>query len=188
MVGQSGSGKSTCLDLIIGLLQPQAGRILVDGVPVADLDLRAWRRNIGYVPQETVLLHDTVLNNITLGDPDVGETEAIWALEQAGAWSFVEELPEGVHHMVGERGGKLSGGQRQRIMIARALVHRPKLLILDEATTALDPQSEAAICQTLRDLRGEYTMLAISHQPALLEAADIAYRLQGGKAVLIEDK
>ncbi len=188
LIGQSGSGKTTCLDLIIGLLKPQAGRILVDGVSVSDLDLRAWRRNIGYVPQETVLLHDTVLNNITLGDPELGEQDAVWALEQAGAWTFVEELPEGLNHLVGERGGKLSGGQRQRIMIARALVHRPTLLILDEATTALDPQSEAAICNTLRDLRGEYTILAISHQPALLAAADIAYRLQGGRATLIEDQ
>ncbi len=187
LIGLSGSGKTTCLDLIIGLLQPQAGHILVDGVSVSDLDLRAWRRNIGYVPQETVLLHDTVLNNVTLGDPDLDEPDAIWALKQAGAWAFVEELPEGLHHLVGERGGKLSGGQRQRIMIARALVHRPKLLILDEATTALDPLSEAAIIQTLGGLRGEYTMLAISHQPALLEAADIAYRLRGGKATLIED-
>jgi len=187
LIGHSGSGKTTCLDLIIGLLQPQAGRILVDGIPVADLDLRVWRRNIGYVPQETVLLHDTILNNVTLGDPELDERDAIWALQQTGAWAFVEELPEGLHHLVGERGGKLSGGQRQRIMIARALVHRPKLLILDEATTALDPRSEAAIIETLRNLRGEYTMLAISHQPALLEAADIAYRLQGGRANLIED-
>jgi ATP-binding cassette subfamily C protein len=96
-------------------------------------------------------------------------------------------LAEGIHDIVGERGGKLSGGQRQRIMIARALVHRPRLLILDEATSALDPQSEAAICETLRKLRGAHTILAISHQPALLDTADRAYRLQDGHALLVKE-
>jgi ATP-binding cassette subfamily C protein len=96
----------------------------------------------------------------------------------------MSDLPNGVHSIVGERGHRLSGGQRQRIAIARALVHKPKLLILDEATTALDPENEAAICATLRKLRGEITVLAISHQPAVLEVADQAYRLEGGMAVL----
>jgi ATP-binding cassette subfamily C protein len=109
------------------------------------------------------------------------------ALQAAGAWAFTEKLTEGIHSDVGERGGKLSGGQRQRIMIARALVHRPRLLIMDEATTALDPQSEAAICETLQKLRGKQTVLAISHQPALLEAADRAYRLQDGHLLLEKD-
>ena len=124
---------------------------------------------------------------MALGDPGINEADVILALQQAGAWTFVEQLSEGIHSFVGERGGKLSGGQRQRIMIARALVHHPRLLILDEATTALDPQSEAAICETLRKLRGEQTILAISHQPALLDAADRAYRLQDGRALLVKD-
>jgi ATP-binding cassette subfamily C protein len=187
IIGPSGSGKSTSLDLIIGLLQPQSGAVLVDGIPLKELDIHRWRRTMGYVPQETVLLHDSVLNNVTLGAPEISEADVINALQEAGAWGFVEKLEEGIHHIVGERGGKLSGGQRQRIMIARALVHRPRLLILDEATSALDPQSEAAICETLRKLRGAHTILAISHQPALLNAAERAYRLQEGQALLVKD-
>jgi len=187
IIGPSGSGKTTILDLIIGLLQPAHGRVLVDKVPLQDLDMLQWRRCIGYVPQETVLLHDSIFNNVSLADPEIGEADVVSALQAAEAWAFTEKLPEGIHSNVGERGGKLSGGQRQRIMIARALVHRPRLLIMDEATTALDPQSEAAICETLQKLRGRQTILAISHQPALLEAADRAYRLQDGHALLEKD-
>ena len=187
IIGPSGSGKTTLLDLVIGLLQPHSGAVLVDNVPLQELDTQRWRRSIGYVPQETVLLHDSVFSNVALGDPEVSEADVISALKDAGAWTFVQQLAEGIHSIVGERGGKLSGGQRQRIMIARALVHHPRLLILDEATTALDPQSEAAICETLRKLRGEQTILAISHQPALLDAAERAYRLQDGRALLVKD-
>jgi len=102
------------------------------------------------------------------------------ALKAAGAWNFISEMPEGVQTVVGERGAKLSGGQRQRIAIARALVHRPQLLILDEATSALDPATEAAICQTLKELRGQLTILAISHQSALVEVADRVYQITAG--------
>jgi ATP-binding cassette subfamily C protein len=108
-------------------------------------------------------------------------------LRAAGAWEFVSALPKGVNSLVGERGHKLSGGQRQRIAIARALVHKPKLLILDEATTALDPVNERAICKTFAQLRGKLTILAISHQPAVLEVADMAYRLKNGKAVPVSE-
>jgi len=187
IIGPSGSGKTTTLDLIIGLMQPASGDVLVDEVPLQNIDIHQWRRTIGYVPQETMLLHDSIFNNVSLGDSEVSEADVVSALQAAEAWSFTEKLPEGVHSNVGERGGRLSGGQRQRIMIARALVHRPSLLILDEATTALDPQSEAAICKTLQKLRGSQTILAISHQPAMLEAADRAYRLQDGRALLEKD-
>ena len=187
LIGPSGSGKTTSLDLIIGLLQPDSGALLVDGVPLLELDIHGWRQTIGYVPQETILLHDSVFNNVALGDPGISEADVVSALREAGALAFVEKLAEGIHSIVGERGGKLSGGQRQRIMIARALVHRPRLLILDEATTALDPPSEVAICETLKKLRGAHTILAISHQPALLETADRAYRLQDGHALLVKD-
>jgi ATP-binding cassette subfamily C protein len=139
---------------------------------------------IGYVPQENILLHDSVLNNVTLGDPDLTESDATEALQFAGAWDFVSANPEGLRAVVGERGTKLSGGQRQRIMIARALVHRPQLLILDEATSALDPKTEQAICETLVSLRGRLTILAISHQTALVGMSDRVYRLADGKAVL----
>jgi ATP-binding cassette subfamily C protein len=186
VVGPSGAGKTTVADLVIGLLQPQKGKIWIDNQTLQQIDLRCWRRMIGYVPQETLLLHDTVLINVTLGDEDLTATDVENALRAAGAWEFVSDLPQGVHSIVGERGHRLSGGQRQRIAIARAVVHKPKLLILDEATTALDPKSEAAICATLRKLRGEITILAISHQPAVLEAADQAYCLQDGAAVSVD--
>ncbi len=181
LIGSSGSGKTTIIDLIIGLLQPQTGAVLVDGIPLHTLDLKAWRHMIGYVPQETILLHDSVHHNVTLGDPAVSMEDVEYALRGAGAWDFIASLPEGVHRTVGERGSRLSGGQRQRIMIARALAHRPQLLILDEATSALDPSSEAEIRQTLEKLRGELTILAISHQTGLVEAADRIYRLEQGQ-------
>jgi ATP-binding cassette subfamily C protein len=188
IVGPSGAGKTTVVDLVIGLLRPQEGEVWIDGLPLAEIDVRRWRRMIGYVPQETLLLHDTVFINVTLGDRDITEADVERALRAAGGWDFVSAMPEGIHTIVGERGSRLSGGQRQRIAIARALVHRPKLLILDEATTALDPATEAAICATLRDLRGALTILAISHQAAILEAADRAYRLQEGVATLVADR
>jgi ATP-binding cassette subfamily C protein len=182
IVGPSGSGKTTIVDLLVGLLTPQEGEIRLDGVPLNQVDLKQWRRMIGYVPQETVLLHDTIVNNITLGDTKLTEQDALAALVAAGAMEFVGDLVEGIHHVVGERGSKLSGGQRQRIAIARALVHQPKLLIFDEATSALDPVSEAMVCETMRTLRGKHTILAISHQTALLSCADHGYMIRAGVA------
>jgi ATP-binding cassette, subfamily C, bacterial len=187
IMGPSGAGKTTIADLIIGLLRPQQGEILIDNVPLEQVDLRQWRRMIGYVPQESLLLHETVLWNVTLGDPAVNEADAEAALRAAGAWEFVAELPQQIHSSVAERGTALSGGQRQRIAIARALARRPKLLILDEVTSALDPQTEAAICRTLQGLRGGLTILAISHQPAVVEAADRIYRIESGEVVLVRD-
>ncbi|MGI9291951.1 MAG: ABC transporter ATP-binding protein [Gammaproteobacteria bacterium] len=187
IVGPSGSGKTTIMDLIIGLMQPEQGSVLVDDTPLEDLDMHLWRTGIGYVPQETVLLHDTVFNNVALGDPELSETDVVSALQAAGAWTFTQKLDEGIYSNVGERGSKLSGGQRQRIMIARALCHHPRLLIMDEATTSLDSQSEADIFETLQKLRGQQTILAISHQPGLLKVADRAYRLQDGHVLAESD-
>lgn len=185
IVGHSGAGKTTVVDLVTGLLRPQEGQILVDDIPLDEVDIRHWRQLIGYVPQETLLLHDTVFINVTLGDNELKSEDAEGALRAAGAWDFVKDLPKGMHTVVGERGHKLSGGQRQRIAIARALAHRPKLLILDEAMTALDPESEASVCETLRKLKGKLTILAISHQPAILEVAERAYQLENGKISLV---
>jgi ATP-binding cassette subfamily C protein len=187
IMGPSGAGKTTIADLIIGLLRQQQGEILIDNVPLEQVDLRQWRRMIGYVPQESFLLHETVLWNVTLGDPEVNEADVEAALRAAGAWEFVAELPQQIHSSVAERGTALSGGQRQRIAIARALARRPKLLILDEVTSSLDPQTEAAICRTLQELRGRLTILAISHQPAVVEAADRIYRIQNGEVMLVRD-
>jgi ATP-binding cassette subfamily C protein len=181
LIGHSGSGKTTVVDLITGLLKPDRGQVLVDGRPLANCNLMQWRCQIGYVPQDTLLLHDSVLHNVTLGDPSLGPADAERALRAAGAWDFVSVLPQGLETLVGERGGKLSGGQRQRLCIARALVRRPRLLILDEATSALDPASEAAICDTLDQLRGQISILAISHQLGLARIADRVFRLEGGR-------
>ncbi len=188
IVGSSGAGKTTIVDLVIGLIRPQRGDVVLDAIPLKEVDIQSWRRMIGYVPQETLLLHDTVLKNVTLGDPELDEGDAEVALRAAGAWEFVQSLPQGLETSVGEHGRSLSGGQRQRIAIARALAHRPRLLILDEATSALDTETEVAICQTLQKLRGRLTILAISHQSGLIDAADRVYRLQDGMATLIVDR
>jgi ATP-binding cassette subfamily C protein len=188
IVGPSGAGKTTVVDLLIGLLRPQKGEIWVDDLSLAEIDIRRWRQMIGYVPQDTLLLHDSVRVNVTLGDPALKEADVERALRAAGAWDFVAVMPQGMESSVGERGGKLSGGQRQRIAIARALVHGPALLILDEATSALDPESEMAIGRTLQQLSGQLTIVAISHQPALMKTADRTYRLQNGSAVLLSDR
>jgi len=132
---------------------------------------------IGYVPQETVLLHDSILNNIIVGESELTEKDAENALRQVGAWEFVNNLPEGLNTIVGERGGQLSGGQRQRIVIARALAHQPRLLIFDEPTSALDPVNESLICNTMKKLTDNFTIIAVSHQKALIDAADRIYTL-----------
>ncbi|MDJ0851581.1 MAG: ABC transporter ATP-binding protein [Myxococcota bacterium] len=185
VVGPSGAGKTSLADLVVGLVGPERGAVRVDGVPLGDLDLRAWRRGIGYVPQEVFLINDTVRENVALGEP-ISDAEIEQALRRADAWDFVSALPEGTETAVEERGARLSGGQRQRICIARALVHEPRLLILDEATTALDPEAERNILDTVARLRGELTVLAISHQPALVSIADRVYRVEGGKVEAVE--
>jgi ATP-binding cassette subfamily C protein len=187
LLGPSGSGKTTFADLLTGLLRPQKGDIWIDGAPLSQIDIRSWREIIGYVPQENLLMHDTILKNITLGEQTISEAEVEIALRAAGAWDFVQHMPKGIHTVVGERGSMISGGQRQRIAIARALVKRPKMLILDEATTALDPKTEKEICATLQQLKGEITILAISHQPTVVECADWAYRLEEGRLILVKE-
>jgi ATP-binding cassette subfamily C protein len=181
IVGPSGAGKTTLVDLLTGLVEPETGSIEIDGTPLSQLDLKRWRRTIGYVPQEMLLLHDSVRTNVALGDPQIDDARVEAALREADAWDFVAALPGRLDHSVGERGALLSGGQRQRIAIARALVHRPRLLILDEATAALDEESEAAVWRTVARLRGRTTVVAISHQPALLEVADRVLRIEAGR-------
>jgi ATP-binding cassette subfamily C protein len=181
LMGPSGAGKTTIADIILGLYPPNQGRVVVDDVPLEEIDLRSWRRLVGYVPQDLILFHDTIQANVALGDRQIGEAEVRRALQMAGAWEFIEALPDGLRTHVGQSGAKLSGGQRQRIALARALVCRPKLLVLDEVTSALDPHTEQQICANVRQLAGEVTVLAITHRPALLEIADRRYRVEAGR-------
>ena len=182
IIGPSGAGKTTLVDLIMGLHSPTSGQILVDGIPLQELDIIKWRSMVGYVPQELMLFHESIMSNISLGELSVTRPDVERALRQAGAWDFVSQLSDGVDHVVGERGAALSGGQRQRISLARALVHNPRLLILDEATSALDPMTEAEIVSNVRELasRSGITVLAISHQPAWISVADKIIQMQDG--------
>jgi ATP-binding cassette subfamily C protein len=181
VVGPSGAGKTTLADLIAGLYRPDTGVVRIDGVAMSDIDLAAWRRMVGYVPQEPLLLHDSIRRNVTMGDDGVPREEVERALRDAGAWPFVIERSEGMDAPVGERGGMLSGGQRQRIALARALVRRPALLVLDEVTAGLDAATESAIFDTLQRLRGRVTVLFVSHRSAVMEVADLVIRLENGR-------
>jgi len=181
ITGPSGSGKTTLIDLVAGLLRPDAGRVLVDDSDLDQADQKKWRQGIGYVPQEALLVNDSVFNNITLGAPELTDDDVERALQKADALDFVARMNGGVEAAVGERGGRLSGGQRQRLAIARALVHQPRLLILDEATSNLDQVSEQAVLTTIGHLKGELTMLAVTHQPGMLELADRIYRVCDGE-------
>jgi ATP-binding cassette subfamily C protein len=186
LTGPSGAGKTTITDLLIGFRTPDSGQVLVDDRPLQEFALNQWRAMIGYVPQELVLFHDTVFSNIALGDPEIGEAEVRAALEAAGALDFVESMAEGLHTPVGEKGAKISGGQRQRIALARALVTQPRLLILDEVTSALDPETERAIVENILALRGRSTVIAITHRATFLDIADQIYELADGRVVSID--
>ena len=187
LTGPSGSGKSTLADMLIGLNVPDQGQVLIDDVPLQDIDLRSWRRLVGYVPQELVLFYDTIFANVALGDPSLTKDDVRQALELAGAWGFVEAQPNGMMTMVGQQGAKLSGGQRQRIAIARALLTHPRLLILDEVTSALDPVTEIELCEKIRGLSdATTTILAITHRPALLDIADRVIRVEDGRVIDVE--
>ncbi|MFL5259705.1 MAG: ABC transporter ATP-binding protein [Hyphomicrobiales bacterium] len=179
--GPSGAGKTTLIDLLTGLYDPDEGQILLDGVPLSEIDIARWRRSIGYVPQELNLLHSTIRENISLGDPAIADEEIIAALAQAGASGFFASLPNGLATEVGSMGAKLSGGQRQRISLARALVVDPELLILDEVTSALDPETEAAISENIAGLAGRYTIVAITHRPVWTSIATHLYKVESGR-------
>ena len=182
--GPSGAGKTTIIDLLIGLNKAQSGQIYVGSDPIDAIDIKAWRKSIGYVPQDLMLFHDTVRENIVLGIESLTDAQVEAALEQAGAKEFVEKLEQGINTDVGSMGGKLSGGQRQRIALARALVTGPRMLILDEVTSALDPESEAQIVNNIAALRGRYTIVAITHRPAWTAIADRLYTIERGHVTL----
>jgi ATP-binding cassette, subfamily C, bacterial len=181
IIGSSGSGKTTIADLLVGLHVPSEGRVLVGGRDLAEIDVVAWRRQIGYIPQETILFNDTVAFNVTLGDAAINRDSVIAALKAADAWDFVSALPGDVEYVIGVRGSLLSGGQRQRLSIARALCADPQFLILDEATSALDRETAVEIATGIRKLVGEKTIFAITHQPIWVDAADKVYEMRAGE-------
>jgi ABC-type multidrug transport system fused ATPase/permease subunit len=188
IVGRTGSGKTTLVDLILGLLVPQQGTVLVDGTPLDDHSRRAWQKSIGYVPQDIFLSDATLAQNIALGLPvdKIDQTKVEHAARIARIHDFVvDSLPDGYATRVGERGVRLSGGQRQRVGIARALYHDPELIVFDEATSALDTLTETEVMEALRALAGVKTIILIAHRTSTLEACDQVVRLEGGKILNI---
>jgi ATP-binding cassette subfamily C protein len=182
LVGPSGAGKTTLADVILGVLQPMAGRILVDGRDVTS-DLRGWQTKIGYVPQSIYLTDDTLRRNIALGLPDelIDATQLADAIKLAHLDAVIEQLPEGLDSLVGEHGVRLSGGQRQRVGIARALYHRPEMLVLDEATSALDNVLEREVSQAIATLGGQITMIIVAHRLSTARQCDRVVLMKAGR-------
>ncbi len=187
IVGESGSGKSTLLDLITLLLKPDKGMILIDGVPHLELDYYDWRSQIGFVTQETVIFDDTVANNISLWTGSYEDEDCRCRIHdaamQAYCCQFIEELPQKYETIVGERGIMLSGGQCQRLFIARELFKNPKLLILDEATSSLDTESEWYIQKSINELQGRMTVIIVAHRLSTIKNADCIYVLDKGSII-----
>lgn len=183
-IGASGAGKTTLSDIVLGLLQPGKGTVEMDGIDVYTIP-KQWAQIVGYVPQSVFLLDDTVRNNVAFGLPlDMIDDKYIWeALERAQLKEFVEKLPLGLDTIVGERGVKFSGGQRQRIAIARALYNAPQILVLDEATAALDNETETAVMESIDALQGQITMIIVAHRLTTIRNCDRIYEIKGGVAV-----
>ncbi len=185
IVGASGAGKTTVVDILLGLLEIQTGGVYADGVSIKE-NYRSWLKNVGYIPQMIFMLDDTIRKNVAFGiaGEEIDE-ERLWeVLKEAQLDEFVKSLPEGADTSIGERGIRISGGQRQRIGIARALYYDPEVLILDEATSALDNDTEAAIMDSINSLHGRKTLIIIAHRLQTIEKCDMIYRVENGKAVL----
>lgn len=189
IVGASGAGKTTVVDILLGLLEVQTGGVYADDVNIKD-EYRSWLKNVGYIPQLIFMLDDTILKNVAFGVPeDEIDMNRIWeVLKEAQMDEFVRSLPEGLNTGIGERGIRISGGQRQRLGIARALYYDPEVLILDEATSALDNDTEAAIMDAINSLQGRKTLVIIAHRLQTIEKCDMIYRIEGGKATLEKQK
>ncbi len=178
IVGPSGVGKTSIVDLLTGLHSPNSGSIMIDNVKLEEIDLRKWRNSIGYVGQENFLFNDTLRNNLTSGMDDIKDGKIWEILKIVEGYDFVKKLDNKLETIVGERGLKLSGGQRQRIFIARALLRKPEILILDEATVGLEENIEEIICKNLKSICSHTTIIAITHQKALLRHADKLFKMK----------
>lgn len=185
LVGRTGSGKTTLADVILGLYPPASGTISVDGVNLVESNERAWRKRVGYVPQNVFLTNASVARNIALGIPEdqIDHAAVYRAAQMAQAEEFISQLPDAYDTVVGERGVKLSGGQRQRLGIARALYHNPDVLVFDEATSALDGMTEDAVMQAVQSLSAERTMILIAHRLRTVQACDRIVMLEAGRVV-----
>lgn len=183
LVGLSGAGKSTIVDIVMGLIKPDDGEVLVDEIPLTPKYLSSWRNKIGYVAQETFLFNDTVKNNLLVAEPEADENMLMEALKQASADEFVLRLPDGLDTLVGDRGVLLSGGERQRLALARALIRKPNLLIMDEATSNLDSENETRILNAIEKLHGGITILMIAHRLSTIRKADLIYLIEKGKVI-----
>lgn len=185
IIGESGSGKSTALDMLSGFYRPEKGVILIEGTDLKDIQLAAWRKKIGFVPQETFLFNDTIKNNIVMGRESISDDDVWVALREAGAEDFVRNLPDGIYAPVGENGRKLSGGQRQRISITRAIVSRPELLLLDEATSALDTETEKNLLETFQKLSRHMIVVMVTHNLSAKTYADDIYEISSEKSTSV---
>lgn len=183
LLGESGSGKSTVTDIVLGLQIPDKGRVLIDGVPFGEWKQNSFRERIGYVPQDPLLFNATIRDNLLWSFKQANENDLWDALHLANADGFVKELPQGIDTVVGDRGVRLSGGQRQRIALARALLRKPVLLILDEATSSLDSESEMLIQQSIEQVARETTILIVAHRLSTVAKADQVYVLQQGRVI-----
>lgn len=184
--GATGAGKTTIANIILGLLRPDSGSLVVDGVEITDDNLSSWQRNLGYIPQDIYLQHDSVISNITFGVPDdkVNMDSVIKAAKIANIHDFImEELPNQYDTIVGERGVRLSGGQRQRIGIARALYHDPSVLVLDEATSALDGATEHEVFKAIENIARTKTLIIIAHRLTTIQDCDVIYVMEKGDVV-----
>ncbi len=183
VVGPSGAGKTTLADLLMGLLTPDRGSVSVDGRVLDGHRLFAWRQAVGYVSQETFLTHDTIGANLLWASPTAAKQDLMEALQLAAADEFVKALPQGLDTVVGDRGLALSGGERQRIALARALVRRPSVLILDEATSSLDSENQRRIHDAISRLQGNLTIVIIAHRLSTVRIADQILVLESGRLV-----
>ena len=183
LIGPSGAGKTTVFDMVLRLLEPTKGALVLDGVPVSNIDINVWRKHIAYVPQDIFLINGTVRDNIRFFDENISDEDVTEAAKKAYIYKMIEKLPKSFDTEVGERGIMLSAGQRQRIAIARALARKPQLLLLDEATSALDTESEQHIQRAIHELKGKVTVCVIAHRLSTVHEADMLYVLEDGRII-----